>query len=638
MADTAAIEIPEDLAQVAEEKGIPLDLVRRGLALGFPADAMKGQLGMPGVTAEAAEQFISEQERIRAGGEITIPEDLLEIAKAHNWPEDVIKRALKLGAPVEMIKNQIQAGITAEQASAFIAQQEMLRGEGGQVQLDLSWMKVPTEWGMRVKPGKKGLTVGMLNVGTYADIPDYWPYQTEMPRGAYPIPGIPSMGYSIYEKAELWSDNSADLYEEAIQRRWRPATDIPWDSLEPLDDVVEKAYCQVATTLCEKALVTGDVIGRWLPEMSYGYHEVKLYLSTAEFDCARQFEVFRKRAFSNGGGMGLQTPGYFHRALIDCRAWTEVSNVMLLFHNSFINGIYEILLATAHNEAEYRIASYCQQDIGRQIAYGTQHLKYFLSRKHDRRQEVNHALNKAEAVFNYEWEKDTPLREALMILLGGGSKTEQIVEGAARLDYFWRRWINAYADRLAAGGLADRREKLHPSLRKYVPGAGSCSSLTTEIKHKETPNMTQEATITKSTFPSVEWFESIARMVNDDEGYKRIGTADAEVGVKVPDLEKYYKLTFEAFEVAEIRETDETTAENTDFWLEMPYARWKDMIQNIKDNGKADLHHTLNTIDLEDPEGLARSHDGYRRDLFYRFNQTFQYFFDASARIETTFV
>src|SRR5207244_2577886 len=78
MADGTALEVPADLAQIAEEKGIPLDLVRRGLALGFPADAIKGQLGMPGVTAEAAEQFISEQERIRAGGEITIPQELLE--------------------------------------------------------------------------------------------------------------------------------------------------------------------------------------------------------------------------------------------------------------------------------------------------------------------------------------------------------------------------------------------------------------------------------------------------------------------------------------------------------------------------------------------------------------------------------
>jgi hypothetical protein len=141
---------------------------------------------------------------------------------------------------------------------------------------------------------------------------------------------------------------------------------------------------------------------------------------------------------------------------------------MLIFHNSFIMGIYEILIATARNEADHRIASYCQQDIARQMAYAIQHLKYFLSRHHERRQEVNHFMNKSEAIFNYEWGKDTPLREALMILLGGGSSPEQMADGAAKLDYFWRRWINAYADRMASAGVTERRQKLHPSLRKYI--------------------------------------------------------------------------------------------------------------------------------------------------------------------------
>jgi hypothetical protein len=467
MADTSAIDIPADLAQVAEEKGIPLDLIRRGLALGFPADAVKMQLSQPGVTAEAAEAFIAEQERIRAGGEITIPEDLKEVAAASNWPDELIKRALKLGAPKEMLIQQINAGIQPAQAEQFIAMQEA-RMSGGQVQLDLAWMKVPTEWGIRVKPGKKGLTVGMINVGTYADIPDYWPYQTEMPRGAYPIPGVPSMGYSIYEKAELWSDNSADLYEEAIQRRWRASFDIPWLTIEPLPDEIERAVCQLATALCEKALITGDIIGKWLPEMSYGFHEVKLYLSCAEFDEARQFDVWRKRAFSNGGGMGIQSPGYFHRAMIDCRFWTEVSNVMFILHNSYIMGLYEMALHAAHNEAEHKMITGCMQDKARQAAYGMQHLRYFLSRHHERRAEINHSLNKAEAVFNYEIEKDVPLREAMIVMLGGGTKPEQLAEGSAKYEYFWGRWVNQYAQRLDGAGLGDRREKMHPTLRKYL--------------------------------------------------------------------------------------------------------------------------------------------------------------------------
>ncbi len=148
--------------------------------------------------------------------------------------------------------------------------------------------------------------------------------------------------------------------------------------------------------------------------------------------------------------------------------------------------------------------------------------------------------------------------------------------------------------------------------------------------------MTQETRV-KATFPSIEWFGALRDIVNADEAYRRIGTCDAVVGIKIPDLETYFRLTFEAFEVLDARKASEAEAEDSDFWLEMPYERWKEMVQNIRDNGKADLHHTLNTIDLEDAEGFARSHDGYRRDAFYRFNQSFQHFFDSSAKIDTQF-
>ncbi len=467
MADTTSLEIPADLALVAEEKGISLDVVRRALALGFPADAIKGQLSLPDATAEAAEAFVAEQERIRAGGEITVPQELKAVADEHGWPEALVKRALALGAAADFIGNQIKAGIPPDIAERFIAQQEAAREGGMASTLDLSWMKVPTEWGIRVRPGKKGLTVGMLNVSTYADIPDIWPYQTEMPRGAYPLAGVPAMGYTIYEKAELWADNAADLYEEAIQRRWRPSTDIHWETLEELPDEVERAMCQLCTHICERALLSGDVIGRWLPEMSYGYHEVKLYLSTAAYDAAQHFDVFRKRAMSNGGGMGMQSPGYFHRGIIDTRAWTEASIVLHILSNSFLMGLFQLGEYVAHNEAESNIFRFSMQGLARQLAYGTGHLKYFLSKKLDRRGEIHAYLNKAEAVFAFEEERDVPLREALIILLGGGKGNDEVVDGVRKLEYFRRRWVRDYLARLSAAGI-DRREKLHPYLRQFA--------------------------------------------------------------------------------------------------------------------------------------------------------------------------
>jgi len=466
--DLSTIPVPDDLAAVAGEKGIPMDLIRRALVLKFPPDQIKQQLSTPDATLEATEAFVKEQERIAAGGEIAIPPELAEVAAEHGWPDELLKRAIKLGAQAAFMIQQIKAGITPDVAEQFIAQQERAREAGGLAQtLDLSWMKVPTEWGIRVRPGKKGLGIGDINVGTYADIPDVWPYHTEMPRGAYPIPGVPAMGYTIYEKAELWADNCADLYEEAIQRRWRPSTDIPWNTIEPLPDEVERAMCQLCTYVCENALLAGDITGRWLPEMSYGYHEVKVYLSTAAFDYARWFDVFRKRAFSNGGGMGIQSPGYFHRGIIDCRAWTETSAVLHILSASHLMGIFQLGEQIAHNEAESQIFRYCMQDAGRQLAYGVQHLKYFLLKHDDRRKEVQHLLNKAEAIYAYEEEQDTPFREALIILLGGGIQQEQLKAGIEKLNQFNRRWISDYVTRLASAGI-DRRARLQPALRKYL--------------------------------------------------------------------------------------------------------------------------------------------------------------------------
>jgi len=136
-------------------------------------------------------------------------------------------------------------------------------------------------------------------------------------------------------------------------------------------------------------------------------------------------------------------------------------------------------------------------------------------------------------------------------------------------------------------------------------------------------------------FPSVEWFNAVKDLVNNDPAFRQLGTVDTTVGVKVGN--KIFQLTFEAFECTGVREAGANDLRDMDFWLEQSYDQWKEMLENIKQHGAADLTHTLNTIDLSMPEGFARSHDGYRRDAFYRFNQSIQDFFNASAKIDTQF-
>jgi hypothetical protein len=136
-------------------------------------------------------------------------------------------------------------------------------------------------------------------------------------------------------------------------------------------------------------------------------------------------------------------------------------------------------------------------------------------------------------------------------------------------------------------------------------------------------------------FPSIEWFNTIKDIVNKDEEFRRLGNVDARVGIKAGD--HLYELTFEAFECVGAKEINENTLRDLDFWLEQSPDEWREMLQNIKSHGSADLQYTLNTIDLNRSDGFAKSYDGYRRDAFYRFNQSLQHFFDSSAKIETEF-
>ncbi len=137
-------------------------------------------------------------------------------------------------------------------------------------------------------------------------------------------------------------------------------------------------------------------------------------------------------------------------------------------------------------------------------------------------------------------------------------------------------------------------------------------------------------------FPSVDWFEALRDRVLDDPQWRAFGMMDCAMGVKAG--ERTIKVVFDGFEIPEIADVSAAPEEaDLDFTLVMTEARWREMIENIQSNGHADLHHTLNTIDLESPEELAKGEDYNRRDLFYRFNQTLQDFFDASSSLETTF-
>ncbi|MCH7697318.1 MAG: hypothetical protein IH865_00060 [Chloroflexi bacterium] len=394
-----------------------------------------------------------------------MPEELVETAKAAAWPEDLVMELLSQGAEPSDLMRYMTSGVTAEQVRQFMASQGGDQGGGG-MELTLAWMNVPTEWGIRAKPTKHGLTIDAINVGKYGEVPDVWKYNTEMPRGAVPITGVEAMGYTIFEKQELWADNAGALYEEAIQRRWGSATDIDWENIKELPDDLERAICQICTHFSEKAQLEADILAGWEPELSYGYHEIKLYLSTVIFEGARHAELFRKRALSNGGGLGLQSTGWGFRSVTDSRNFTEAVSIQMVLQDSFTLTQYQYCERYAPSAPEKRMFRMAMQDKARHVAYGLAHLKYVLLHRPERRGEMEKYLDKGESLLVAD-DKDTATREAFAILFGGSQ--EKIQEGLQKYEKMRERQVRQYLARLRWATL-EREETIFPALRKYVQG------------------------------------------------------------------------------------------------------------------------------------------------------------------------
>ncbi len=333
-----------------------------------------------------------------------------------------------------------------------------------------SWMNKTRQWGVRVRPGKAGLKLADLNVGIYGEVPMHWQDQSRNPRGAVRRRGMPPVGYAIRDKAGLWAPSAGDMYEEAIQRRWAPATDVPWETVAPLPSDVEHAVCQVCTELTAYANVDIEAVTGWQHQMSYGYHEVKQFLATVSFDAARHHECFRKRALVNGGGLGLESPCRVNRMILESRGgWTEAVVYLYLIRGVFAMTLYKYLERHAHNDAERFIYGHALADKARHVTYGLEHLKFALAHVEEQQQVVATLLAISDGGLASDL-ADPALREALAIIFGGG------IDGARRhgMEVFhdlMRDYLRTHLDYCRWLDVPRRTEAMPPALKAFAPPA-----------------------------------------------------------------------------------------------------------------------------------------------------------------------
>ncbi|HLZ72877.1 MAG TPA: hypothetical protein VKV26_23480 [Dehalococcoidia bacterium] len=357
---------------------------------------------------------------------------------------------------------------------------ESLRSYGAERGYDMRWLERRDVWGQQLDAGEKkgGLLLQDVDGGVAAEVPDESKNMTGRTRGSIPRAGVPRVGnYPVRTKADIWLRNGAELYEEAVARQWSSATDIPWHTLKPLPDEIERAECQLATFLTEVEFVAGDVPGKWISSITPDYYEPRMYLLSQVMDEARHLDVFRKRALANGGGLMRRNGtvlGVVGGNIDSARDFTEMSARLHISGEGSVLTLFRMGELMAQNPAEKMIYRLCAQDESRHVAFGVMHLQYLGSIDTDRREEIQSYLDEAERALVTGASGQNPASRglasnaALAVLLGGGEDT--IDEGMKTLLALRQRQVKEYVQRVRVAGFGERFEngRANPTLEAYI--------------------------------------------------------------------------------------------------------------------------------------------------------------------------
>jgi hypothetical protein len=321
--------------------------------------------------------------------------------------------------------------------------------------LDLGWMKsVRERLAARPSQPARGLTLDDINRGAYGPdrIPEIIRHNFSMaPRGAVLPKNLPSLGYRLNRKSEVWSDRAAQLFEEAKSRRWAPAHDVPWSALASpgLDARQDAALRQLATSLVSVGLVAADVPARWVWLMNQEFHEVKYLLCVQMIDATRIAEAFRKRALYGEGWLGVDSKelGELLKMLFESGTYPCASlstNVMLW---SWMQGLGRHLEWLARNAADAYLGTRLAQDASRFVAYGVDHVRGVIAaRPHEHDALAAHLDLMENGLVG--WLGSRELLEPLIVLSGGLAPV---------LRFYERIWLE-YRERCLVAGLHDRAE------------------------------------------------------------------------------------------------------------------------------------------------------------------------------------
>ncbi len=265
--------------------------------------------------------------------------------------------------------------------------------------------------------------------GAVADVaPPQWGLAA---RGATVEAGSPPMSFALSERDEIWADEAAQLYAQAVAAQWDPATAIDWTAEYSIPDEVEDAVVQVMTYLIENETAALIVPTRFLGQVHPHFREVMQVLAVQAADEARHIEVFTRRACLRRDALGLSTAGgqASLKSLLDEPDFAMASFLLsVLGEGSFLSLLW-FLHEHAPDPITRQVAKLAAQDEARHVAFGLAHLRRHADLDPTLRGRLQMAVQRRHAELQHTAGLNEEVFDALLLLAAGGWDRDALRRG-----------------------------------------------------------------------------------------------------------------------------------------------------------------------------------------------------------------
>lgn len=254
-------------------------------------------------------------------------------------------------------------------------------------------------------------------------------------RGATVEAGSPEFDFHLVDKIEVWSDDAARLYAQAVAAQWDPRTAIPWDAKFDLDADVEDAVVQIMTYLIENETAALIIPSRFIAQLHPHFREVMQLLAVQAADEARHIEVFTRRGLLKRGQLGRSTIGgqASLKTLVDEPEFAIASFLLSVLGEGTFLSLLWFIERYAPDPVTAAVARLAAQDEGRHVAFGIAHLTQHLNNDPSYRPRLADAVRRRHDALQHTAGLNAEVFDALVLIAAGSWQPEDLREGHRRV-------------------------------------------------------------------------------------------------------------------------------------------------------------------------------------------------------------